>query len=504
MKTLPPLLSGGLMLMVFLAQPGASLLAAAGEVPAPEISLSLRGVGDAIVEQGEPLRIAVRIRVPRGAKEAIKLAPASGSWSDAIMVELAPAVGGAAVARAEAIGKPVTPHATLNAKQIAGGLWLVSSTAMQRVAPGDYMVRARLAIQSGSGWNGEVASEGMPIRVAAVSDSDYRVAQRAINRAHEALLGGRMEEAASIIDAVLQRTPDDGRLLVVRADIADRAGNPLAALLCLNRAQRARPPGRVGPPPLEREELEARARASFLGNQKPSTNPPAWSWPPAAVLALPEDELLALAKTKAVPPAAIPLATNPPAAVAPPTPTKPVEVVASAPANVGGSSSSGLVPAGELSDAKIRADTAGQWAATATAGSQYGKTQYSPAQATGAPNVPIVGNSPDAWCPAVRNIGMDWLELTFANPTRATEVRVRQSDASGAIAKVEAIEPDGTAHVWWEGADPYKAPAIREIVWFAVRVPPTAYRVARVKLTLNLASGPGYKQIDAVQLVAAP
>ena len=83
-------------------------------------------------------------------------------------------------------------------------------------------------------------------------------------------------------------------------------------------------------------------------------------------------------------------------------------------------------------------------------------------------------------------------------------MRVRQSDASGAIAKVEAIEPDGTAHVWWEGADPYKAPAIREIVWFAVRVPPTAYRVARVKLTLNLASGPGYKQIDAVQLVAAP
>ena len=78
---------------------------------------------------------------------------------------------------------------------------------------------------------------------------------------------------------------------------------------------------------------------------------------------------------------------------------------------------------------------------------------------------------------------------------------MRQNDAAGAVTKIEAIEPDGTAHVWWEGIDPYKAPAVREIVWFAVRVPKTPYLVARVKVTLNLASGPGYKEIDAVQLV---
>lgn len=83
------------------------------------------------------------------------------------------------------------------------------------------------------------------------------------------------------------------------------------------------------------------------------------------------------------------------------------------------------------------------------------------------------------------------------------EVRVRQNDAAGAVAKVEAIESDGTAHVWWEGVDPFEAPAIRDIVWFAVRVPKTPYLVARIRLTLNLASGPGWKQVDAVQLVAA-
>jgi len=40
-----------------------------------------------------------------------------------------------------------------------------------------------------------------------------------------------------------------------------------------------------------------------------------------------------------------------------------------------------------------------------------------------------------------------------------------------------------------------------EIVWFAVRVPKTLYRVATIKITLNLAAVPGWKQIDAVQLV---
>lgn len=158
----------------------------------------------------------------------------------------------------------------------------------------------------------------------------------------------------------------------------------------------------------------------------------------------------------------------------------------------------------EFSDAKIIADPTGQWAVSATAGSQYGKTQYAPAQATGAPNVSVTGNSPDAWCPESKSNGTDWLEVTFARPVHATEVRVRQNDAAGAISKIEAIEANGTAHVWWEGVDPYKAPVTREIVWFAVRGPRTDYLVAKVKITLNLAAGPGWKEIDAVQLVGSP
>jgi hypothetical protein len=104
----------------------------------------------------------------------------------------------------------------------------------------------------------------------------------------------------------------------------------------------------------------------------------------------------------------------------------------------------------------------------------------------------------------LKDSGNDWLEVTFAKPVRAIGVRARQNLSPGAIVKVEATASDGSTHLWWEGVDSYQTPANREIAWFAVRVPATSYPVAKVKLTFNLAAVTGWKQIDAVQLVAAP
>ena len=211
-----------------------------------------------------------------------------------------------------------------------------------------------------------------------------------------------------------------------------------------------------------------------------------------------------------LPPAIAVSPTAPPAVPAPP-PSAPLppsaEVVNSPPGRVVGSppatevSLGQIVAASSLGDPSILADASGQWAESATAGTKYGKTQYAPAQATGAPNCMVAGNSPDAWCPENKNVGTDWLEVSFAKAVRATEVRVRQNDAVGAITKIEAISPDGTSHVWWQGVDPYTPARVREIVWFAVHVPKTDYLVVRVKITLNLATVPGWKEIDAVQLV---
>lgn len=474
--------------------------------PAPEIGISLRGVAEGIVEQGEPLRIAVRVETSARASRPLVLAPAGRGWTEAISVELVKAGSGEVAVKAEAVVQPATPQAALDRENIAGGLWHISADAMRELAPGDYKVRARLTISAGAGWTGKVVSDEVAVKIVAASADPVRHAQRLIAIANEALLEGAAAEAAHLVDAELDKNPDDISLLAFRARVALRAGNPLGAQLCVNRALRLIPSD-LDHPPREIQQLETQIRTALLTPRSDSgeTSPPAWSWPPGAVATPMPEPLIApssappVAKTAQssdtaeaalISPAGTPIQNNPSL----PTPMIPLPPRSVVTPGI-------LVPATELIDAQVQADPAGQWAATAAAGSQYGKTQYAAAQATGAPNVSVAGNSPEAWCPATKTTGTDWLELSFTKPVHATEVRVRQNDAAGAIAKLEAIEPNGAVHVWWEGVDPYQALSVREIVWFGVRVPPTSYLVARVKLTLNLASGPGYKEIDAVQLV---
>lgn len=490
---------------------GAWSLPVSQGAPAPELSLSLRGLDGDALEQGEALRVVVRLAAPRGAAAAIELAPASGSWVDALFIELLPAAGDVAVARALPLGQPETVSATLDRTRIAGGMWAFPAAGMQRVTTGEYRVQARLAIAAGRGWNGAVTAQPVTLRIVAPSADPVRVASRLLRRAQLAAAEGKLEEAARLADASLAQNPDHFELLCLRAEVALRAGNPLAARLCVGRAGRLLPAKPTGPPPLFFRELSERVAATKLPASAPMTKPPDWTWPPPAVMRLPEIEAV-LAQRRAGPatpprPAASSanVATNMTSASAPPAAAH-VPAAPSSGAAVSGPPPGRIVPAAEADDAKIRADPAGQWAVSAIAGSSqknaYG--YYTPARATGAPKVVYAGYNTEAWCPGQQNAGEDWLELTFAKASKAAAVRVRQTFNPGAIVKVEAIAADGTTHVWWQGVDPYRAPATREFAWFAVTVPPTTYAVAKIKLTLDLAAVPGWKQIDAVQLVAAP
>lgn len=173
------------------------------------------------------------------------------------------------------------------------------------------------------------------------------------------------------------------------------------------------------------------------------------------------------------------------------------------PTTEGAPSAGVLVLAAELTEPVILADPDGQWASGAVAGSQYtGSGSYLATDATGAPDVPRPGDNPKAWCHNGASRSLDWIELSYAKPVCATEVRVRQNINPGTIAKVEAIEPDGTSHVWWEGRDTAGLNlGAGTIAWFVVRVGRPEYRVNRIRLTLDLARRIGWKQIDAVQLV---
>jgi hypothetical protein len=557
-------------------------LSLAGAVPAgwgayaPELSLSLSGVADETVATGEPLQVTVRIEAPATFTGAWTLAPASGTWADAVAVEILPQGRNEPAARGVVVGKPDQPHATLDRERIAGGLWRFPPEAMQRLAPGSYRVRAKLTVRDGSGWKGAAESEELPLTVIAPSNAPERAGFRSLALARDAFLAGENEKAAKLLDAELTREPQNFRLLLLRAAVAERVGNFPAAQLCLNVARRSVGENAAGYPNVELEELSGRVMAGLM--RPPASagqaDPPAWSWPPDSVVrALPELAASGGAGTTGAPasaagaaPASVPAsappvaagiapaasASTPPAGAAPapslvtlnvnlnlggsaagtaapavpsdssssvirslpgasPTaapgssaPTAPAPAaVASAPA-AGPAVVSGVVPASHVTDPKAQADAAGQWAVSARAGSQYGTAERSAARATGAPDVPGADDHPNAWCPATRDRGTDWLELTFARAVPATEVRVRQNHGPGAITKVEVIEPNGRSHVWWEGVDPFGQDGLaRDAVWFTVRVPRTAYAVQKIKLTLNLAAHTRWKQIDAVQLIEA-
>jgi hypothetical protein len=366
-------------------------------------------------------------------------------------------------------------------------VWLLAAGQTVALPPGDYRARLLWAGQVSPPVEFSVAPAPLPLP----ADEEVR---RALLQSQASLYLGDTAGAITALGPAEALEPESIELLVQRARVLEQRGEYPEALQLTRQARsifyRDYPTSEHPPMGILEVESRARAKTARVATSAPQTP------------GLPRGGLQGVAPSVQQ---GLGTSTNPAAAggngvkspAVPPAPT----VRPGPPDRVAAPSFAVVVPSGEINDGSNIADASGQWAASATAGTQYGKTQYSAAQATGAPNISVAGNSPDAWCPASKTNGTDWLEVAIAKPVHATEVRIRQNDAAGAIVKIEVLEPDGTAHVWWEGADPYVAPTVREIAWFAVRVPKTGYLVAKVKITLNLATGPGWKEIDAVQLV---
>jgi hypothetical protein len=153
-----------------------------------------------------------------------------------------------------------------------------------------------------------------------------------------------------------------------------------------------------------------------------------------------------------------------------------------------------------LKQDEIKHDPNGQWATDASASSSYndakGDAAWSPMQVTGAPNVEHYGDDGRAWAPKTPDGGIEWLDLKYAKPVNATEVRIRESCGSGAVIQVELFDEQGNSHKVWRGTDP-----TQELNYFVLKVPPANYKTNRVKITLATNAVPGWNEIDAVQLV---
>ena len=145
-------------------------------------------------------------------------------------------------------------------------------------------------------------------------------------------------------------------------------------------------------------------------------------------------------------------------------------------------------------------DTKGQWAVSASASTYYGEgsksTSNAPINATGAPNG-------ETWSNSQQDMGFDWLEVGYAKPTNATEVRVVFTGSHGveSVTKMELQDTDGKWNVVWSGVSEQKYERRGPRSWFVRKFDKTPYKVKAVKLTFANNVSRGYKEVDAVQIV---
>lgn len=158
-----------------------------------------------------------------------------------------------------------------------------------------------------------------------------------------------------------------------------------------------------------------------------------------------------------------------------------------------------------LAEQKIADDPQGQWAVSAKASSTYASSTddsagYSAWQVTGAPNVMSYSDSSESWASKESDKGIEWLEVGFAKPVYATELRIRQTNAPGAIIKVELIDDKGGKHSIFSGVDETSYPP-QTITWFTAKTDKTDYLVKGAVITLATNAVGGWNEIDAVQLI---
>jgi len=120
---------------------------------------------------------------------------------------------------------------------------------------------------------------------------------------------------------------------------------------------------------------------------------------------------------------------------------------------------------------------------------------WSAKKACGPPDANPHRDDPNAWASKNPDMGLVWLQLTYATPMRANGVRVFEVNAPGAVAEVLARNPDGSWMTLWRGqADGGGQPLL-------IQFPLTTHAIATIRLVLDTNRRPGWNEIDAVELL---
>lgn len=141
-----------------------------------------------------------------------------------------------------------------------------------------------------------------------------------------------------------------------------------------------------------------------------------------------------------------------------------------------------------------------QWAASATASSEYSNPDWAAAQAADAPNVTACGDDGMAWASS-ESTTVDWLELTYATAVKPFAINIYQTYNPGQIVKVELFAPDSQTSYVAYTATPVKVDTCPQTLTISLDGSKLG-AVNRIRITVDQSVlGLGWAEIDAVELV---
>jgi hypothetical protein len=150
-------------------------------------------------------------------------------------------------------------------------------------------------------------------------------------------------------------------------------------------------------------------------------------------------------------------------------------------------------------------DPKGQWAASAKASSSFGEKPEAPPATPETSRAWKLTGKPDGstWNNNNQDIGFDWIELNYGKPVHATEIRAafNGDESVESVTKVELLDANGKATTVWSGVSDQAEERRGRRTWFVRKFEKTAQPVTAVKITFANNVSPGYKEVDAVQLV---
>ncbi len=141
-----------------------------------------------------------------------------------------------------------------------------------------------------------------------------------------------------------------------------------------------------------------------------------------------------------------------------------------------------------------------QWVSSASATSEYSKTDWSAQQTIGEPDTKKCGDAKTAWASLTQDT-IEELTVYFDTPVIPSELNIHQNYGRGSIAAVELIPQDGSSNIAMRGTadDGTDCPGV-----FTVNISDIQDPIIGVLIKVDQRSAKKWNEIDAVELVGTP